>query len=1296
MLTSHSTLIAQVSVTPTSTKLLIVTTSSAVLPTTEPAEQVMYPYGAQANDATDDAYYSWKCLKVDIGVKGFVFFGRRHYKLHTCRNGLISFEEPWYRRWPYNFGQYYWFDDQALLAPYWSLIDSTDAFRNGISKMYYHVYKKSDGNPSTASILERARSDVNKHCQQNPLPTEFLEASWVMVVTWVNIRHWYARWRWDLRDMRSLRYLATCGRWEICRGPCVISLRADAGISNYDRYWNARGLPVVGINAGDDRKHYYNYPRSGRVTIADIDNLEGMNIFKSPGEQSFVSSLNGVRGRIFIRLEESMGKENARLNCIDWYYRQPDVFWFHKYWRPSEYESDDKYAYQQCCVHSNMCWMYQERRPSDTCWRYIPPRWSWFWGDPHFVTLDNKNYTFNGVGEFVMLDAKDGHFQLQARTKIAKGEGTATVFSGAVAKETNTSTVQVTLNDNGTLEVCVDGEPFDISGLTNNSKRLNGSVSVSKPDKNCFEMSFPSGMTVKVCEKLLQLSIIAAAPESFKNHTKGLLGTWNGDNEDDFTLPNGTVLPGTSSSKDIHYQFGLAWQVTNRSTLFKYKPGESINSFINASFQPMFVEEITFVNDSLREKAESLCNGDVSCMFDVASTRDLEVGESTKQIGSQLVNDSKKMSNEPPKISNSSAVLYLIVNTTIKVFVNATDPDGDDVTFNVSGLPNDATFSTKPLSIEISWKVTSNKLDIQYIVTDINEAVSSMKPTIYLCACHHGGRCIKPDKTTGSDSSEDRFIVMLCSCGEGYTGKYCESDIDACEANLNPCYPGVECIDLPAPANMTTGYECASCPAGYTGTGASCAGSLDYFCRGLEKGLVLWTLYTRAPGSGDLGNHSPRYRNIDECLQGKSGCSQRCGNTPGSFVCSCNHGYQINIDKKNCDDVNECVPVSDCMHKCTNSPGSYSCSCNENFKVDPKNKKLCVPKNPCKDGEHGCQDMCYVDNDKQQKCACNKGYQLNDDHKTCSDIDECTTNQYRCNQKCHNTKGSYTCSCVSGFELSSDNVTCVDINECMRWTFNCTDSSQICENTPGSYKCTCEEGLYWKDNKCRGRDKGEPTPPPPTAPTPKEPSKNETSNSVNITMSNMKVSEWNKPKEDRFKQVIAEGVTRYCAENEGCTPSSKRASVMESPFSVVGNPFSVMGNPFSVMGNPFSVMGNPFSVMESHFSVMESPFQCHGKPFQCHGKPFQCHGKPFQCHGKPFQCRGKPFQCHGKPFQCHGNPFSVMGNPFSVMESHFSVMESPFQCHGKPFQCYGKPFQCHGKPFQCHGKPFQCHGKPFS
>lgn len=48
-----------------------------------------------------------------------------------------------------------------------------------------------------------------------------------------------------------------------------------------------------------------------------------------------------------------------------------------------------------------------------------------------------------------MVDVKDGMFQLQARTKLAKGEGTATVFVAAVAKEDDTSTVQVNLKDEG-------------------------------------------------------------------------------------------------------------------------------------------------------------------------------------------------------------------------------------------------------------------------------------------------------------------------------------------------------------------------------------------------------------------------------------------------------------------------------------------------------------------------------------------------------------------------------------------------------------------------------------------------------------------------------------------------------------------------------------------------------------------------------------------------------------------------------------------------------------------------------
>ena len=48
-----------------------------------------------------------------------------------------------------------------------------------------------------------------------------------------------------------------------------------------------------------------------------------------------------------------------------------------------------------------------------------------------------------------MIDINDEFFQLQARTKLAKGGGTATIFAAAVAKEESTSTVQVAMKEGG-------------------------------------------------------------------------------------------------------------------------------------------------------------------------------------------------------------------------------------------------------------------------------------------------------------------------------------------------------------------------------------------------------------------------------------------------------------------------------------------------------------------------------------------------------------------------------------------------------------------------------------------------------------------------------------------------------------------------------------------------------------------------------------------------------------------------------------------------------------------------------
>ena len=63
------------------------------------------------------------------------------------------------------------------------------------------------------------------------------------------------------------------------------------------------------------------------------------------------------------------------------------------------------------------------------------------------------------------------------------------------------------------------------------------------------------GLELKATEGAM--SILLTAPESFQGQTQGLMGTWNGNANDDFLTPNGTLLPITLTTEEIHYEFGL-------------------------------------------------------------------------------------------------------------------------------------------------------------------------------------------------------------------------------------------------------------------------------------------------------------------------------------------------------------------------------------------------------------------------------------------------------------------------------------------------------------------------------------------------------------------------------------------------------------------------------------------------------------------------------------------------------------------------------------------------------------------
>ena len=77
-----------------------------------------------------------------------------------------------------------------------------------------------------------------------------------------------------------------------------------------------------------------------------------------------------------------------------------------------------------------------------------------FRGDPHITTLDEKKYTFNGLGEYMLLkvETENVTFSLQGRTERAiTANGTvtnATIFSAFAAKDNTDASVQVELSAN--------------------------------------------------------------------------------------------------------------------------------------------------------------------------------------------------------------------------------------------------------------------------------------------------------------------------------------------------------------------------------------------------------------------------------------------------------------------------------------------------------------------------------------------------------------------------------------------------------------------------------------------------------------------------------------------------------------------------------------------------------------------------------------------------------------------------------------------------------------------------------
>ena len=96
---------------------------------------------------------------------------------------------------------------------------------------------------------------------------------------------------------------------------------------------------------------------------------------------------------------------------------------------------------------------------------------------------------------------------------------------------------------------------------------------------------------------------------------------------------------------------------------------------------------------------------------------------------------------------------------------------------------------------------------------------------------------------------------------------------------------------------------------------------------------------------------------MNECALNNGDCDQICNNTVGSFQCSCNRGYRLNLNRMTCSgritactqfrnvinfvlyyntiDINECsLNIDGCDQVCNNTMGSYQCRCNRGYTLN--------------------------------------------------------------------------------------------------------------------------------------------------------------------------------------------------------------------------------------------------------------------------------------------------------------------------------------------------------------------------
>ncbi|KAF7495260.1 Protein mesh [Sarcoptes scabiei] len=321
--------------------------------------------------------------------------------------------------------------------------------------------------------------------------------------------------------------------------------------------------------------------------------------------------------------------------------------------------------------NANTCQRYNYWRTSQDCSSYQSPAIASVFGDPHIITFDMFNYTFNGKGEFTLARVNNpmykfelqGRFEQLPRPDHYSPMPNATFLRAIAVKDNVSSTVEfrvrpVAASWRYQMYVIVDKEYVY---WWDESMRLQNfwGVTLYQPSgmQNMSHViaMFDSGVGVEVKAKNGRMSVHVYAPYTFLNSTEGLLGNYSRQQWDEFPLP-GTenYLPINSPPEQLYRVLSQNYRVLekvspndiNQHPSLFFHDSVRFSYYDDHSFLPDFDPKLPLYATDQEESMIETCSDSMACRYDFIVTLDKEFARLTKEEETEAANMAKTAQTE--------------------------------------------------------------------------------------------------------------------------------------------------------------------------------------------------------------------------------------------------------------------------------------------------------------------------------------------------------------------------------------------------------------------------------------------------------------------------------------------------------------------------------------------------------------------------------------------------------------------------------------------------------------------------